>query len=355
MPWATPSLKDVRKLTRDYVTAQLGAVALIPNSVLRIMADAMSGLAHLTLLYLDWLSKQMLPDTAETEFLDRHGNIWLTNADGSKGRKDATYAEGTVGLTGTNGIVVPNGTRLVYGNVPYQTTEEVTLGVATTNVQIVALEAGLVGNIADGESMSVSDVIPGLDRQATVVRVDGGVDRESDEQLRERVLFRIQNPPMGGDAADYVIWARSVPGVTRAWAAPEMGPGTITVRFLMDDLRADNHGLPNGDDLATVKAYIDIQRPVTVKDAHVLAPIPLYYSITITELDDDSQAVRGRIEQSIKAMEVQRSKPNQTMYRSWVDEAISGAVGEDHHELDFETTEMPAPGYMPFIDTINYA
>ena len=40
----------------------------------------------------------------------------------------------------------------------------------------------------------------------------------------------------GGSQADYVNWARAVPGVTRAWAAPEQGVGAMTVRFLMDDL-----------------------------------------------------------------------------------------------------------------------
>ena len=52
MPWVTPTLKQTRALTRDYVLSQLGAKAMIPNSVLRIMSDAMAGLAHLTLCYI---------------------------------------------------------------------------------------------------------------------------------------------------------------------------------------------------------------------------------------------------------------------------------------------------------------
>ena len=49
-------------------------------------------LCHLTLQYIDWLSLQLLPDTAETEWLDRHGQIWLVNADGTTGRKMASAA-----------------------------------------------------------------------------------------------------------------------------------------------------------------------------------------------------------------------------------------------------------------------
>lgn len=356
MPWTTPTLKDVRRLTRDYVTSQLGAQSLIPNSVLRIMSDAKAGLAHLVLLYIDWLSKQLLPDTAETEWLDRHGQIWLTNADGSKGRKAASYAAGTVTLTGTQGIIVPTATNLTSAaGVAYETTEEIIIGTGPTPVGAMALVAGAVGNIDEGETVSVGDAIPGVDGIATVVSMSGGVDEETDDQLRARILFRIQRPPMGGDADDYVLWALAVPGVTRAWSAQEMGPGTVTVRFMMDDLRADNRGLPTPDDVLVVRNYLDTKRPVAVKDMYVEAPIPLFYDLTISALDDDDEATRAAIEASIEDMEMRRSKPGQTMYRSWVDEAISTAVGEDHHELDFVTRPMPEPGYMPFVGTILYS
>jgi hypothetical protein len=54
-------------------------------------------------------------------------------------------------------------------------------------------------------------------------------------------------------------------------------------------------------------------------------------------------------------MEYRRLSPGQTLYRSWVDEAISAAVGEDSHELTFVTTLMPGPGYMARLGTITYA
>ena len=62
------------------------------------MADAMAAVCHLTLRYLDWLALQFLPDTAEHEWLDDHGQIWLVNADGSKGRKVGTFAAGNVSV-----------------------------------------------------------------------------------------------------------------------------------------------------------------------------------------------------------------------------------------------------------------
>jgi uncharacterized phage protein gp47/JayE len=356
MPWTTPNLKDVRRLTRDYVLSQLGAKVMIPNSVLRIMSDAMAGLAHLTMLYLDWLSKQLLPDTAEQEWLDRHGIIWLVNADGSKGRKAATFASGTVEFAGTDGTIITIGAVLNGSNgCQYQTVTQANIGSGGAgSAEAAALTAGAAGNLADGESLTMTEATTGITGIVTRGGMTGGVEQETDEQLRERILQRIQNPAMGGAQSDYVTWAMQVPGVTRAWAAAEQGPGTITVRFLMDDLYPDNHGLPQTTDVVRVSDHINAMRPVTVMDCYVLAPVLFFYDITIRNLTTDDATVRARIEGQIRDLELRRSKPGQTWYRSWVDEAISQAVGEETHELDYETTVMPAPGYMPCLGTVLY-
>src|SRR5580765_8072725 len=133
MPWQTPTLREVRGLVRDNIRSSLpGADASVPNSVLRVLSDAQGGLCHLTLQYIDWLALQLLPDTAETEWLDRHGAIWLVNSDGSIGRKQATFAEGIVAFTGLAGAFVAQGTRLVGSQTEYETTAEITIGTGPT-------------------------------------------------------------------------------------------------------------------------------------------------------------------------------------------------------------------------------
>lgn len=356
MPWATPTLREVREMVRDDVTAALGGAVVIGNSVLRVMSDAKAGLAHLVLRYIDWLSRQLLPDTAETEWLDRHGNIWLTNADGSVGRKVATYASGSVKFTGIDGSIVPQGTQLEGIDVNYETTEEVTIGPGAVEAAVVALSSGVIGNRESGETLSVIGVVSGVDTSVEIVSLIGGTDEESDEELRARILFRIQRPPMGGDKDDYELWTRAVAGVTRAWAAPnEMGIGTVTIRFLMEDLYPENYGVPMQEDIDTVGAYIDTKRPVAVKDIFVVAPIIQPIDLTIASLSDDTTAVRARIEASLLEMFEQRSAPGQTIYRSWVDEAISSAIGEEHHELTFVTTPATSNGHMPVLGNITYS
>ena len=356
MPWSTPSLKTVRQTVRDAVTTSLpGADAMLPNSVLRVLCDVMGALCQLALQYIDWLSKQLLPDTAETEWLDRHGNIWLVNADGTSGRKLATPSVGIADFVGQPfGVTVPQATRLLYSTVEFETTAEIVASDAPTPAPIRALDAGIVGNLLPGTALQLAGSIPGIST-VTVETLDGGTETETDDHLRARILHRIQNPPMGGAVADYVTWALAVPGVTRAWAAPEQGPGTITVRFLEDILRADDHGWPTSDDVTRVALYIDQMRPVTVMGCYVLAPIKQFIDVTIAHLVPDTPEVQAEIEQSIEAMLFEKAGPGETIYAAWVSYAIMSAPSVVSFEL--VTTDdyvMPSLGHMAVIGTILY-
>ena len=348
-PWETPSLEQVREENRDYITARLHSGAMVPNSALRVLADANAGLAYLTLLYIDWLSKQLLPDTAETEWLDRHAQIWLG------GRKAATYATGTANVTGVAGTILPAGTQLTGAGGAYQTTATITVGITATPTAIAALTSGSSGNADPGTTLSFSTPVTGLDSSAIVVSLTGGTDAETDDELRARILERIRNPPMGGDAEDYVQWALAVPGVTRAWSYPqEMGMGTVTVRFMMDDLRAPT-GFPTPQDVQNVTLALDQVRPVAVKDFFVEAPVAYPIDLTISNLVVDNAGTEQAINDSVAAMLHDKAIPGGTVYRSWIDEAISGTANVDHYDLTFNDTNMPDNGSLAVLGTITFA
>jgi uncharacterized phage protein gp47/JayE len=299
-----------------------------------------------------------MPDTAETEWLDRHGHIWLTNADGSTGRKLATLASGSADfVTSLGSVIVPTGTQLSYSTgVTYQTTADIVTdatGVPSA-APIIALDPGSVGNLVPGTPLTLLTPLAGIDSVA-VDTLGGGTDDETDDDLRGRVLRRIRQPPMGGDATDYEAWALAVPGVTRAWCAPlEMGMGTVTIRFMMDDLRAANGGFPLPEDIDTVETYIDSVRPVAVKDFFVEGPIPYPINLRISFLDSDTAATRASIEQSLLNDFRARSIPSQLWYRAWSDEAIAGAIGVNAYDLVAGDVPMPAPGYMAVLGDLTY-
>jgi uncharacterized phage protein gp47/JayE len=363
MPWSTPTLKEVRSLVRDSIRGQLpGADATIPNSVLRVMSDTQGGLCHLVLQYIDWLSLQLLPDTAETEWLDRHGDIWLTNADGSQGRKMATFAEGTALATGDENSILPQFSQIfksdVNGNrIGYQTMEQaVMLADAAVPVPVQALDPGAIGNCDPGDFLTLTAPPSPINSTMVVEAIAGGADEESDDDLRARVLKRIRQPPMGGDKTDYEQWALAVPGVTRAWCSPqEMGIGTVTLRFMMDQLRADNNGFPLSDDLDTVRSYIDTVRPVTTKDFWVLGPIPQPINVTIGNLNPDTTAARAEIIDSLDAMLLLRSAPGQTIFSAWVSYAIMSAPDVESFDLlDATDYVMPSNGHIAVLGDVYF-
>lgn len=358
MPWQTPTLREVRGLVRDSIRGSLpGADALVPNSVLRVLSDNQGALCHLTLQYVDWLALQLLPDTAETEWLDRHGDIWLTNADGTTGRKVATLAYGIVNFEGAGGTIVPKSTQLQSsaGGILYETTDVVTvLADALTPGPVRALDPGSEGNLPAGTELTVLGGI--IDVNAFVVDLTGGTDEENDDDLRTRVLQRIRQPPMGGATHDYVRWALAFPGVTRAWCAPnEMGVGTVTVRIMMDDLRANNDGFPYQSDCDMVAAYVDTVRPVAVKDFWVLAPIKQIIDVNIGSLVPDTTEVRAAIEVSLEEMLINYAAPGQTIFAAWKATAIMNTANVVSFDLlDWTDDVMASVGCMAALGDIIY-
>jgi hypothetical protein len=175
---------------------------------------------------------------------------------------------------------------------------------------------------------------------------------------------------MGGDGEDYVAWALQVPGVTRAWSAPlEMGMGTVTVRFMMDDLRANDDplldGFPNDNDIVTVWTHLDSKRPVAVKDFWVVAPIPEPIDLALAHLSDYDASTQQEIYDSVRSMLHDRAHPAkclngvyidaQTIYEAWVSEAVLSALeDEGHFNLAFNDHPMPSPGHLAVIGTITY-
>lgn len=361
MPWPKISLRDRRIQVRDDIAAHLpGADATIPNSVMRVVGDCQASLTHDNDKHLEWVAQMMMPDTAEGEFADRWASIWLPN-----GRKAASFSTGFATVTGQVGAVLQSGSELqavVYDEdgspvrVMFVIAVGVTLSATSIAVEIEADTAGSIGNLDEGAVLSFVDVPTGIDGQAVVAAggLTGGADAETDSLLIERYIDVIQNPPHGGSVNDYIQWAKEVPGVTRAWAAQEMGIGTITIRFMMDDVRADAHGIPTPADVDLVQAHIDTVRPVTVADFFVVAPIAAPLDVDIDALIGDTPETRANIAIEIADMLVGRARPGGIIYASWISEAISAATGEDHHTASLANVVPASAGHIVVPGSLNF-
>lgn len=326
MPFARPTLRTLIDRAIADIDARLpGADARLPMSNLNVLAHTHGAGVHGLYGFLEWLARQLMIDTAEVEHLDRWSTIW------GVARIPAAAATGSVTFTGTIGVVVPAGTALARTDgVQYLTTTEVTLAAGTATADVVAAVAGTAGNLSGG-ALSLVTPISGVDAsaQVTVAALTSGADIETDDDLRARLLARIQSPPHGGAQHDYIAWALEVPGVTRAWVYPaELGLGTVTVRFVRED---DASLIPDAGEVATVQAHIDSLRPVTAV-VTVAAPVAVPLNFTI-DLTPDTAAIRAAIEAELRDLLRREAEPGATILLSHIREAISLATGENDHIL----------------------
>lgn len=333
MPFVRPTLTELNDRIAADVSSRLpGADALLRRSFVGTLARAQAGAAHGLHGFLRFAADQVFPDSAEAEFLDRWGAIWGVV------RKPPQAATAPITITGTDAAVIPAGSLLARGDgVEYATDGEVTIVAGTASATVTASIAGADGNAATATSVSFVSPIVGVDGTAAMTGdgATGGNDLETDASLRGRVLARIQAPPHGGAGHDYHAWALSKEDhgidVTRAWVADrEMGPGSATVRFMMDTTYAD--GLPLQADVDAVAAFVETVRPVTA-EVHVVAPIAVPVTFRISGLNPATSAVKDAIEAELKDLILREATPGGTILVTHIREAISLAAGEHDHRL----------------------
>jgi uncharacterized phage protein gp47/JayE len=353
MPFARPTLGALIRDAQASIAARLpGSDPLLRVSNLNILARLFAGVGHLMFGYLDWIVKQVLPDTAETEFLDRWAAIFGLS------RQPAAYAGGTVTLTGINGATLPAGAVLTRADgAAYVTQAAATIASGVASVAVLARAAGAAGNADAGASLALASAVAGIVGVASVAAPGfiGGADLETDTAYRARLLARIQNPPMGGSAADYLAWALAQPGVTRAWVYTlARGAGTVDVTFVMDG-RLPGSIIPGSGDVAAVQVALDALRPVTA-DLLVWSPTGVPLNVTISGLANNTAAVQAAIRQELAAQILLDGAPHGSIYRSRLDEAVSRASGELHHVITLPVGDVTAaagaiyvPGTVTFV------
>ncbi len=322
MSFVRPTLSEIVARIESDIETRLNTGRLLARGFLAVMARAYAGAVHLLYFYISWAVNQLFPDTAEAEFMTRWAAIWGVS------RTPATFADGDVNFTGVNGTVIPTGLRLKRSDGAFfLTTESATISGGTAAVAVQAVNAGTSGNTANGGALVVVNSIAGLNTNAAVASggITGGLDAESDESLRLRLLDRIQQPPHGGALFDYVKWAKEVTGVTRAWAESTT-EGTVTVRFVMD---GESSIIPDAGKVAEVQAYIDspYRRPATA-DVTVVAPVAVPLNFTI-EISPDTADVRTAVTESLKDLLRRTAEPGGTILISKIREAVSVAAGEN--------------------------
>lgn len=350
MAFKRPTLPElIDRIAADIESRLPGTEARLRRSVLRVLAVVLAGALHGLYGFLDWLARQLMPDSAEAEHLARWASLW------GIARKPASPATGTITATGVDGSVVPAGTTLKRSDgAEFETLSLATIAAGAATIGVEAVVPGQAGNTAVGLTLKLVSPIAGVAGDTVVAAggLAGGADIEGDESLRARLTTRLRQPPQGGCSYDYVAWTKEIPGVTRAWVYPqELGIGTVTVRFVRDD---DVSIIPDAGEIADLQAHLDLKRPVTA-EVVVVAPVPKTLDLTI-HISPDTPEIRAAVEAELRDLLRRDASPGATILLSRIREAVSIAAGEADNAVtvpaaDFtcDPTEIAVLGVITWI------
>lgn len=288
-----PTLEEIRaSILRDYQTYYPNADTS-EDSDAYARASSLAACAEGIYAHQKWLIKQFFPDTADTEFLEKHAGLRGLR------RRNATYAAGKgATISGNPDAVIAVGLQIKTEDERfYETTESAVISSGGTAVVAVrSLATGAVQNIKTATKGSFMAAPVGVSTDVVLNDVVGATNAESDSSLLERLLNKIRRPAAGGNKYDYKDWALEVDGVEQAYVYPlRRGLGTVDIA-----ITADN-GVPSDDTVRRAQEYIDQERPVTAKESKVVKPdvtkvnFNIQVKISGVALNDIKTAIRNAL------------------------------------------------------------
>lgn len=331
-----PTLPQLITTIRTDLITRLGAdttLAALRRNDAEVYARVQAAAVHTVYGYIDYLARNLLPDLADEDWLARHANMKRCP------RKPATAAAGFARWDGvTANITLDAGVTIQRDDlVSFTTTAAATTAGGVLRVPVVCDTTGAAGNTDDGITMRLVSPVTGLSSACVADSIQGGADTEDIEDWRSRVIERWYWTPQGGADGDYEVWAKEVPGVTRAWTYRHwMGAGTVGVMVANSDLI---NPIPDDATVAAVQDHIEPLAPVAGADIYVFAPVPHVVDFRI-RLTPDTEEIRYAVVAELRAMMLRDGVPEGTLKPSRISEAISIATGEYSHELLSPTTEV---------------
>ena len=366
MPYDRPTLQEIIDRNKSDIKSRTErSETFLQKSVYNVLATVFGGSEHLMYDFIEYTKEQLFVSTADEESLEKHG------AEYGIFKNIGTKATGTAVVTGTNGITIDAESELqsATGN-KYQTTVDATVSSGTANLTIEAKATGTDYNEDVGAVLTFSSPIPGVSATATLTGtgITGGINEDTKEQFRTKILNRKRQSPHGGIEIDYENWSLEYSGsITRAWAIPEyQGIGTIGLAFVMDN---EDNIFPNESTRDALRAYIVshydsaigkyVGIPVTANSGFfIIALTPYTIDMTI-QVYPNTSAVRTAITTKIDELIQQSGEPGGSIAISQFYEAITAAVGEiksriitPTDDVSVSTAQLHYPGTITFQDYV---
>lgn len=233
-----------------------------------------------------------------------------------------TTIQVTLSATQNHTVIVPAGTRVATDdNVVFFVEKDidVPIGSQTATGRALCQQKGSVGNGYDINAVkNILDNVPYVAEITNITMTEGGAERESDEDYRERIHEAPEKFSTAGPAGAYAYYAKQASSNVADVAVESPSPGKVTVYPLLN-----NGELPGDETLALIKEKInaDDVRPLT-DYVTVSKPTTLSYMINLTyyisNTDKANQlAIKQKVEQAVKDYVIwQKSKLGRDINRT---------------------------------------
>lgn len=175
-------------------------------------------------------------------------------------RKEGEFATGEVEFKGDIGTRIDNGSIIRINGLDYSVIKDVVISetIEENKSPIQANEVGVQYNVPIGSVFLMAEEITRLESIVATTEIEGGIDKETDEELRTRFYETQRNNATSGNVAHYEQWAKEVDGVYNAKVTPLWnGAGTVKVAI------AGRNNKPVDEEIIEkCKAYIEEVRPI---------------------------------------------------------------------------------------------
>lgn len=220
-----------------------------------------------------------MPDTAQGEDLIRLANIYDLSLRSAGPSSGPIVLDATI----TTDILIPTGSQLIDDK---GLSYEVAVGGSYSDgeeIQITATDTGAATNLAPGAALRWVSPPPFVSPTALVGSggLTGGVDEETYEGLRTRILEKIRNPPGGGNWSQLNQAAEdSTVAVQKSFAYPAAnGPATVHIAVVTAPTESDKTRDVNSVILST-----------KITPA-ISAIVPEYFELLVTTVQNQSTDV----------------------------------------------------------------
>lgn len=328
MPFNVPALRKIIADGKKDIEIELNIPSLPPVGVENAINISVSSQVRDIYDHQGWIADQIIPSPKS----DDQTIIDTATSEGVI-RKLATFAVGPVTFTSAAALPVDTEMQTSSGSV-YKVLSSSQPVNSVITVQVQAEDEGGDGNLPTGDVMTLLSPVAGTDSNGSVSGsgITGGSDIEPIEELLDRLLFRKRNPPVGGAVHDYVIWAREMAGVSRAWCFDAWhGSGTVGLSWVYDgrpvitptsaDREAMEIYLFRHTDPATGN-YVGKPGGIEVWPVELaLKPVPMSIKLT-----PDNDTTRAAVEANLIALQKTLS-PGQKLQVSSLRTAIGTSAG----------------------------